>query len=271
MVHYDLRDMDVVITHHGVKGQKWGVRRALTATGHIVGSTYNKASEATKKAAETTGKAVAKGSRATGNAIVKGAKVTGTAIAKKTGDINAERVARKTRGVNLEKRLANPKKIKKMSDEQLKTYTNRLNMENTLNRLSKSTNDKKSKKLYRNRLKLSDQEIKKVNDRLQMEDNLRQQVASAKKDSNSSKLGRHAMNVMGNVAVDVMKQQLSPNKKRPDFNPDSLNTLIKNNAYKETKQAINDSQGASYKKAALNLANDKIWGKESQEGKKKKK
>lgn len=37
---YDLRDMDVVITHHGVKGQKWGIRRALTSTGHIVGSKY---------------------------------------------------------------------------------------------------------------------------------------------------------------------------------------------------------------------------------------
>ena len=36
----DIRDMQIVITHHGVKGQKWGVRRALTSTGHIVGSKY---------------------------------------------------------------------------------------------------------------------------------------------------------------------------------------------------------------------------------------
>ena len=36
----DMRDFEIVITHHGVKGQKWGVRRALTSTGHIVGSKY---------------------------------------------------------------------------------------------------------------------------------------------------------------------------------------------------------------------------------------
>lgn len=35
---YDLRDCEIV--HHGVKGQKWGIRRALTSTGHIVGSKY---------------------------------------------------------------------------------------------------------------------------------------------------------------------------------------------------------------------------------------
>lgn len=35
---YDLRNCEIV--HHGVKGQKWGVRRALTSTGHIVGSKY---------------------------------------------------------------------------------------------------------------------------------------------------------------------------------------------------------------------------------------
>lgn len=34
----DLRDC--VIVHHGVKGQKWGVRRSLGPSGHIVGSKY---------------------------------------------------------------------------------------------------------------------------------------------------------------------------------------------------------------------------------------
>ena len=37
-MYYDLRDCEIV--HHGVKGQKWGVRRALGPSGHIVGSKY---------------------------------------------------------------------------------------------------------------------------------------------------------------------------------------------------------------------------------------
>lgn len=62
-MQYDLRDMDVVITHHGVKGQKWGIRRALTSTGHIVGSTYGKTKAAAKKGAQATGSAVSKVTR----------------------------------------------------------------------------------------------------------------------------------------------------------------------------------------------------------------
>lgn len=37
---YDLRNCEIV--HHGVKGQKWGVRRALGPSGHIIGSKYAK-------------------------------------------------------------------------------------------------------------------------------------------------------------------------------------------------------------------------------------
>lgn len=87
--------------HHGIKGQKWGVRRfqnldrTLTALGKI---RYGAG-----KVAETAGKA---------------AKATGKAVAKVAKSVKDKAVTRYKR-----------KHINAMTDQELREYTNRLNME----------------------------------------------------------------------------------------------------------------------------------------------
>lgn len=264
----DIRDMQIVITHHGVKGQKWGVRRALTATGHIVGSSFNKAGSAAKKGAQATGSAISKGTKATGRAISKGTKATGSAITKSVKESHEENMRRRDRGAKLEKKMSKARNVINMSDEELRKHVNRLNMENTLKRLADSKGDRKSKKLYKNRNRLDDNEIKKINDRLQLEDNLKQQLSSAKKNRGQLELGKHAMNVMGNTAADVLKQQLGPGKKS-GIKTDSLIDIVSTNAHKEVKNVIKDSQSPQYAKNVKNAINDSIWGVEDQESKKK--
>ena len=263
----DIRDMQIVITHHGVKGQKWGVRRALTSTGHIVGSSFSKAGAAAKKGAQATGSAVSKGSKATGRAISKGAKATGSAIAKSVKESHEENVRRRDRGDKLEKKMSKTKNVMNMSDEELRKNINRLNMENTLKRLADSKGDSKSKKLYKNRNRLDDSEIKKINDRLQLEDNLKQQLSTSKKNKNQLELGKHAMSIMGNTTADVIRQQLGPGKKS-GVDTDSLLDIISANAHKEVKQTIKDSKDPQYSKNIKNALNDSIWGVEDKPSKK---
>lgn len=87
--------------HHGIKGQKWGVRRfqnldrTLTALGKI---RYGAG-----KVAETAGKA---------------AKATGKAVTKVTKSVKDKAITRYKR-----------KHINTMTDQELREYTNRLNME----------------------------------------------------------------------------------------------------------------------------------------------
>lgn len=255
----DIRDMQIVITHHGVKGQKWGVRRALTSTGHIVGSSFSKAGSAAKKGAKATGEAVSKGAKATGSAISKGTKATGRAIAKSVKESHEENMRRRDRGAKLEKKMSKAKNVMYMSDEELRKHVNRLNMENTLKRLADSKGDRKSKKLYKNRNRLDDNEIKKINDRLQLEDNLKQQLSTAKKNKGQLELGNHVMSVMGNTAADVIKQQLGPGKSS-GVKTDKLIDIISANAHKEVKKTIKESQSPQYAKNVKNAINDKIWG-----------
>lgn len=264
----DIRDMQIVITHHGVKGQKWGVRRALTSTGHIVGSSFSKAGSAAKKGAQATGSAVSKGTKATGRAISKGAKATGSAIAKSVKESHEENMRRRDRGAKLEKKMSKARNIMYMSDEELRKHVNRLNMENTLKRLADSKGDRKSKKLYKNRNRLDDNEIKKINDRLQLEDNLKQQLSNAKKNRGQLELGKHAMNVMGNSTADILRQQLGPGKKS-GIKTDSLIDIVSANAHKEIKSTIKDSNSPQYAKNVKNAINDSIWGIEDKSSKKK--
>lgn len=98
--------------HHGIKNQKWGVRRyqnpdgSLTALGRIHYG-VGKAIETTGKVVKTTGKVI-------GNAAVSTGKAVGNAV-KAHNEKKLEK-----------KKLKHPEL---MTDQELREYTNRLNME----------------------------------------------------------------------------------------------------------------------------------------------
>ena len=76
MGYYDLYFNDIIdennteyeLYHHGVKGQKWGVRRTAAQLGHRVASAASKTGKVLYKGASKAGKATSK-------AVGKGAKI----------------------------------------------------------------------------------------------------------------------------------------------------------------------------------------------------
>lgn len=57
---------DYEIEHYGIKGMKWGVRRALGSTGHVIGSKYAKTESKTKRPDNSSDGAVSKSSKGSG-------------------------------------------------------------------------------------------------------------------------------------------------------------------------------------------------------------
>lgn len=263
----DHKQFDYVIEHHGVKGMKWGVRRALTATGHIVGSTAKGAAKGVSTAAKATGKAAASAGRATGRAATVVGKTAAKGATKASDSVkmrakaSAEAAAlKKERGKGLEKKLRDPRKIKKMSEEEIKQYTDRLNLENNLKRLSDlSSGRDKSKSQYKNRVYLSDQKIRDINSRLQMEENLKQQLSTARKNNNSLELGKHATSIIANTSVSLLKKQLNKEKGTKVLAGDVIFEALKANAKVETTQTIKSANAPKYKKEFMGIVNDEVW------------
>lgn len=128
------------IKHYGVKGMKWGVRRYQP---------YQP------------------GDGQYGKGKVKGA---ARRVRQTVDSVRREREASK---------LGSNDRLKTLSDEQLRSVTNRLRNENDLKRLSTASGDKGDKHDYRVRASMSDEELQSRVQRLQLEDNLRQQAKQA--------------------------------------------------------------------------------------------
>lgn len=233
---------DYEVEHHGVKGMKWGVRRALGSTGHIIGSSYAKGAKYAKKQTKDFATGMVKGT---------------VKIAK---DEYRRRKLEGERGERLEKKLSNPRKIRKMSEEDIKKYTTRLQLENNLKRLSEATNDKNAKKAYKNRTKLTGEKIREINTRLQMEENLKQQISQAKK-NNQNALGKNVTNIMMNTSVDLLKTKLDKSNGPTKLSTEVVFTALKQNARSETKQMVNDrnSNKPSYRNNFEQVMTDQMW------------
>lgn len=233
---------DYEVEHHGVKGMKWGVRRALGSTGHVIGSSYAKGAKYAKKETSDFAKGMAKGTAK----IVKGA--------------YRQRKLEGERGERLEKKLSNPRKVKKMSEEDIKKYTIRLQLENNLKRLSEATNDKDAKKAYKNRTKLTGEKIRELNTRLQMEENLKQQITQAKR-NNQNALGKNVTNIMMNTSIDLLKSKLDKSNGPTKLSTEVVFTALKQNARNETKQMVNDrnSNKPSYRNNFEQVMTDQMW------------
>lgn len=209
---------DYLIEHFGVKGMKWGVRRPLTSSGHIVGSPYAKGVSAVKRG---------------------------------TKALLEEGKAMKARGRTLEKTLKNPKKLKKMSDEEIKQYKERLYLENRLKILSSHINDEEASEVYKWRKFADDDRIHEINKRLQMEENMRQHVAQAKAYAKlEKKLGVSVMDIAGNTSVDVLRDNLkAPKGTKVVLSSDVLLDALKANAKKEP----------AYRKSFDDLMTEQMW------------
>lgn len=132
---------ELYLKHYGVKGMKWGVRRYQP---------YRSGD----------------GQKGKGKMIGKAA----TRAKETVSSVKREAEARS---------LGTNRKLKSLSDDQLKSVTDRLRTENDLKRLSTASGDKGDKSDYRRRGQMSDAELKKRVERLQLEDNLRQQSKRA--------------------------------------------------------------------------------------------
>ena len=117
---------DYELYHHGIKGQKWGIRRTAAQLGHRIAG-----------AAKTAGKAVGKGAAKAGKAAKKAA-VT------KAKQVHAE---------NKEKRYyekLHKKKLSQMTDKEIKDLTDRVKKEASLKDAKYEMRAQNARKFYKN-------------------------------------------------------------------------------------------------------------------------
>ena len=98
-------------------------------------------------------------------------------------------------------------KLKKLSDEELVTYTERLRLENNLKRLTKAVSRPDTKSTFQNRGKYSNDELIKINKRLQLEAGLKMEIKNSR--STTYKL---ATNAIKNVATSSASNYLTDGK-----------------------------------------------------------
>lgn len=125
-----LEEMEEYLEHHGIKGQKWGVRRTPEQLGHKVAA-------GTKKAASATGKAIAEHH----------AKSKAKSAAKKAAKKKAK--AYKKAHDEQVKRDRDFASVKNLTNQELNDRINRLRAEATYKQLLNSdSNIKKGKNIY---------------------------------------------------------------------------------------------------------------------------
>lgn len=112
--------------HHGIKGQKWGIRRTAAQLGHRVAGAATKAGKAISKGASTTGKVAKK-----------------AAVAKVKKTISAEREK------HYYKKL-HKKKLSRMTDQEIADLTKRVRNEANLKDAKYESRVQNARKFYKN-------------------------------------------------------------------------------------------------------------------------
>lgn len=124
---------DYELYHHGIKGQKWGVRRTAAQLGHRVAG-----------AAKSAGKAIGKGASKAGRGVSKAGKTAkkaaATKIKKAVADEKEKRYYEKL----------HKKKISQMTDKELKDLTDRVKREASLKDAKYESKVQNARKFYRN-------------------------------------------------------------------------------------------------------------------------
>lgn len=128
---------DYELYHHGIKGQKWGVRRTAAQLGHRV-------AKAASKAGKATGKALSKAGKATGKFAKKEA-----TKAKKAAVTSAKQHFKEEK----EKRYYNKlhkKKLSQMTDKEIADLTKRVKVEAGLKDAKYESRVQNARKFYNN-------------------------------------------------------------------------------------------------------------------------
>lgn len=122
--------------HHGIKGQKWGVRRTAAQLGHRVASAASKTGKVLYKGAGKAGKA-------TGKAVGKGANIAKKAAVNKVKQVYTEHKEKK-----YYKKL-HKKKLSQMTDKEIKDLTDRVKQEASLKDAKYESRVKNARKFYK--------------------------------------------------------------------------------------------------------------------------
>ena len=122
--------------HHGIKGQKWGVRRTAAQLGHRVASAASKTGKVLYKGASKAGKA-------TGKAVGKGAKIAKKAAVNKVKTVYTEHKEKK-----YYKKL-HKKKLSQMTDKEISDLTKRVKVEAGLKDAKYESRVQNARKFYK--------------------------------------------------------------------------------------------------------------------------
>ena len=139
---------DYELYHHGIKGQKWGVRRTAAQLGHRVAGAARKTGTVLYKnakiAGKETSKALSKAGKATGRFAKKEAKkATKAAIA------SAKQHAKESKEKHYYKKL-HKKKLSQMTDKEIADLTKRVKVEAGLKDAKYESRVKNARKFYNN-------------------------------------------------------------------------------------------------------------------------
>ena len=147
----------------------------------------------------------------------------------------------------LRKKATKTKNIKNMTDDEIRLTTDRVNLENNMKRLAKTTDNKK---IYKLKDRLSNEEIRAVNQRMQLEANLKESIRNANADS--IKLGNSLANIAAKTTVSVVKTKASDN----DLDVNTIISALKKEAIKESKsvarESVNNSGASVFTKTLVN-------------------
>ena len=123
--------------HHGIKGQKWGVRRTAAQLGHRVAS-------AASKTGKVLYRGVSKAGKATSKAVGKGAK-----IAKKAAVAKVKQDYKEYKEKKYYKKL-HKKKLSQMTDKEISDLTKRVKIEANLKDAKYESRVQNARKFYKN-------------------------------------------------------------------------------------------------------------------------
>ena len=134
------------------------------------------------------------------------------------------------------------KNLKNMTDDELRSTTDRIRRENDLKRLT-ATKRKKTSNAYLDRAKLSDSELKRKVERLQLEDNLKKQVGTAQKPYKDA--AKSFIKSAVDLGLDVAGDKFSPtgDKRTDQMVKTMIKASLEEDKKKQASMVVNAFQG----------------------------